>query len=83
MTTLTASAGAQQLRQYVERIERLNQEKASLTTDINDIYKEAAATGFDKKALREVIKLRAMDTDQRTEQDMLIESYRTALGLLS
>ncbi len=76
-----ANSGAEQLRQYVERIERLEEEKRALMSDIRDVYSEAKATGFDPKTMRQIIKIRAMDTDARAEQESLLETYRNALGL--
>ena len=81
--SLTGQTGADQLRQYIERIERLEEEKRALMTDIRDIYAEAKATGFEPKVMRQIIKIRAMDSDLLAEQDMLLSTYRDALGLPS
>jgi uncharacterized protein (UPF0335 family) len=72
-----------QIKTYVERIERLENEKSYLATDIRDIYKEAKASGLDAKALRTVIRLRKMDADERIEQQHQIDLYMHALGMLS
>lgn len=77
----TPTQGSDQLRQYIERIERLEEEKRALMADIRDVYSEAKHSGFDPKAMRQVIKLRAMDSDLRAEQDALLATYREALGL--
>ena len=69
------------MRQYIERIERLEEEKRALMADIRDIYSEAKATGFEPKTLRQIIKIRAMDKDLLAEQDMLLVTYRDALGM--
>ena len=69
------------LRLLIERIERLNEEKAGIADDIKDVFMEAKAVGYDPKIMREIIKLRAMKPDDRNERDMLIETYRNALGL--
>lgn len=66
---------------YVERIERLQEELKELQGDVKDVFDEAKNSGFDKKALREVIKLRKLDVSVREEQDFLIDSYRKAVGL--
>lgn len=66
---------ADQLRNYVERIERLNEEKANLQTDIKEVFGEAKALGFDVKILREVIKRRKMEEHARKEHDELLELY--------
>lgn len=78
---LTPSAGAQQLVQYLERIERLEEEKKALMADIKDVYDEAKATGFDTKIMRQLIKLRNMDKNLLAEQDDLLTTYREAVGL--
>ena len=79
--SLTGQTGADQLRQYIERIERLEEEKRALMSDIRDIYAEAKATGFEPKVMRQIVKIRAMDKDLLAEQDMLLSTYRDALGL--
>lgn len=71
-----------QLRAYIERIERLEKEKKSIAEDIKDVYGEAKGTGFDTKSLREVIKIRKQDADQRAEQIAITETYLHALGML-
>ena len=76
-----SGAGAEQLTQFTERIERLEEEKRALMADIKDVYAEAKATGFDPKIMRQVVKLRAMDRDLLSEQDALLDAYRDALGL--
>lgn len=79
--SVTGQTGADQLRQYIERIERLEEEKRALMADIKDIYSEAKATGFEPKVMRQIVKIRAMDKDLLAEQDMLLSTYRDALGL--
>ena len=79
--SITGQTGADQLRQYIERIERLEEEKRALMADIRDIYAEAKATGFEPKTMRQIIKIRAMDKDLLAEQDMLLVTYRDALGM--
>ena len=74
-------AGAEQLTQFIERIERLEEEKRALMADIKDVYAEAKATGFEPKIMRQVVRLRAMDRDLLSEQDALLDTYRDALGL--
>ena len=70
-----------QLRSYIERIERLEEEKANLGADIRDVFAEAKGNGFDTKTMRQVLKLRHMEKHQRDELDTLVETYRNALGL--
>ena len=76
-----SGAGAEQLTQFIERIERLDEEKRALMADINDVYAEAKATGFEPKIMRQVVRLRSMDRDLLSEQDTLLDTYRDALGL--
>ena len=78
---LGSGAGAEQLTQLIERVERLEEEKRALMADIKDVYAEAKATGFEPKIMRQVIRLRAMDRDLLSEQDVLLDTYRDALGL--
>ena len=65
------------LKAFVERIERLEEEKKALADDIRDVYGEAKATGFDVKALRTIIKMRKEDTDERKEHEAILETYCT------
>ena len=74
-------AGAEQLSQFIERIERLEEEKRALTADIKDVYSEAKSTGFEPKIMRQIVRMRAMDRDLLSEQDALLDTYRDALGL--
>ena len=76
-----SGAGAEKLIQLIERVERLEEEKRALLADIKDVYAEAKATGFETKIMRQVIKLRTMDSDLLSEQDALLDTYRDALGL--
>ena len=75
-------AGAEQLQQFIERIERLEEEKRALMADIKDVYAEAKATGFEPKIMRQIVRLRGMDRELLNEQDELLTNYRTALGLV-
>lgn len=72
---------ADRLRSLIERIERLEEEKAGIASDIRDIYAEAKGAGFDVKIMRAIIKLRKMNSADRDEQDNLIEIYRNALDV--
>jgi len=69
------------LTSLIERIERLEEEKKGIQSDIRDIYAEAKSVGFDTKIMREIIKLRKMNAADRDEQDYILEAYRRALGL--
>ena len=80
--TPSANTSVNQLSQYIERIERLEEEKRALMADIRDIYSEARATGFEPKIMRQIIKMRGLDKEVLAEQDILLSSYRTAVGLI-
>ncbi|MEQ1718846.1 MAG: DUF2312 domain-containing protein [Hyphomicrobium sp.] len=81
MTTLQATA-QKQLRQLIEQIERLEEEKKQLASDIRDKFLEAKGVGFDVKALRQVIRLRKKSQDERREEESILEVYMHALGML-
>ncbi len=70
------------LKAFVERIERLEEEKKALSDDIRDVYAEAKGNGFDVKALRQVVRLRKQDKDERAEQEAILDTYLQALGML-
>ncbi len=72
---------AERLRALVERIERLEEEKAALSADIREVYGEAKAGGFDVKTLRQIVRLRKLDHADRQEQEALLDLYKRALGL--
>jgi len=71
----------ERLRSFIERIERLEEEKKDLLTNIREVYAEAKGTGFDPKVMRQVVKLRKMDASDRQEQDYLLDTYLHALGM--
>ena len=81
MTTLQVSA-QKQLRQLVEQIERLEEEKKALAGDIRDKYLEAKGVGFDVKIMRQIVKIRKMDQDELDEQETLLDVYKRALGMI-
>lgn len=70
-----------QLRLFIERIERLEEEKKGISDDVRDVYSELKGQGYDTKVVRAVIKLRRMEKNDRDEMDALLETYRDALGL--
>ena len=72
-----------QLKAIIERIERLEEEKKTISDDIRDVYAEAKATGFDVKALRTIVRMRKQDTDERKEHEAILETYMHALGMLN
>lgn len=72
---------ADQLRLFIERIERLEEEKKGIADDIRDVYAEAKATGYDVKTMRAIVRLRRMEKNDRQEAEALLETYKAALGL--
>ena len=76
------NVAADQLRLFIERIERLEEEKKGIADDIRDVYAEAKGQGYDSKTMRVIVRLRRMEKDARDEADALLETYRTALGLV-
>ncbi|KQN25350.1 hypothetical protein ASE86_03660 [Sphingomonas sp. Leaf33] len=79
---MTDNVSAEQLRLFIERIERLEEEKRGIADDIKDVYGEAKSTGFDSKTMRKIVGLRKMEKHHRDEADALLETYRNALGLV-
>ena len=75
------NVAADQLRLFIERIERLEEEKKGIADDVKDVYAEAKATGYDTKTMRSIVRLRRMEKHARDEMDALLETYRNALGL--
>ena len=75
------TVAADQLRLFIERIERLEEEKKAMADDVRDVYAEAKANGYDSKTMRKIVALRKLETHARQEADALMDTYRTALGL--
>ena len=71
----------ERLKSFIERIERLEEEKKALADDIRDVYAEAKANGFEVKVMRQIVKIRKMDKDDLDEQEALLETYMRALGM--
>ncbi len=69
------------LRSFIERIERLEEEKAALAADIREVYSEAKGTGFDTKIMRQVLRIRKLDSADRQEQEAILDLYLSALGM--
>lgn len=72
----------QELKAFVERVERLEEERKAISEDIKDVYGEAKAHGFDTKAMRTIVRLRKLDQDERKEAESILETYMLALGML-
>lgn len=78
----SGEVNAGRLLAFIERVERLEEEKATFTTDIKEVYGEAKSTGFDVKIMRKIVALRKMDLDERIEQEQILDLYLAALGML-
>ena len=72
---------ADMLRLFIERIERLEEEKKGISDDIKDVYSEVKSQGYDTKIVKQIVRLRKMEKDARDEADALLETYRVALGI--
>ena len=84
MATVNPDSVAQdQLKAFIERIERLEEEKAAIAGDIKEVYAEAKGNGFDTKVLRKIVSIRKQDHNERMEQEALLELYLSALGMQS
>jgi uncharacterized protein (UPF0335 family) len=79
--TEVGGIAAEQLVSYIERIERLDEEKAALAADIRDVFAEAKGNGFDVKTMRQILRLRKLDKDDLQEQEHLLDLYKRAIGL--
>jgi uncharacterized protein (UPF0335 family) len=80
-TTTVGGIAGESLKQYIERIERLEEEKKTIAEDVREVFAEAKGNGFDAKIMRKVISLRKMDASERDEQETLIDLYKAALGM--
>ena len=73
---------ADRLKSFIERIERLEEEKAALAGDIREVYSEAKSTGFETKIMRQVVRLRKLEPQDREEQEQLLDLYKRAIGMV-
>ena len=73
---------ADRLKSFIERIERLEEEKASIAGDIKEVYSEAKSSGFETKIMRQIVRLRKMDAQERSEQEQLLDVYKQAVGMM-
>ena len=76
-----AQASDDRLRLLIERVERLEEEKKGIADDIKDVYSEAKAVGYDAKIMRQIVRLRKMKPDDRREAEMMLDTYKNALGI--
>jgi uncharacterized protein (UPF0335 family) len=83
ITTETAqTVAAGQLRAFIERVERLEEEKKTIADDIKEVYAEMKGTGFDTKAVRTIVRLRKKDQEERQEEEAILDLYKAALGMV-
>ena len=78
----TGGIGGERLRSFIERVERLEEEKAALMEDIKEVYAEAKGVGFDVKTMRRIVALRKLDIEKRREADELLDLYKSAIGMM-
>lgn len=78
---MSENFAADELRLLIGRIERLEEEKQGITDDVNDVYAEAKARGYDAKIMRQIVKLRKMEAHDRAEMEAILDTYKAALGL--
>jgi uncharacterized protein (UPF0335 family) len=78
---MTNSVAGEELKAFIERIERLEEEKAALAGDLRDVYSEAKSNGFDTKIMRKIVSLRRKDHAERQEEEAIMELYLAALGM--
>jgi uncharacterized protein (UPF0335 family) len=82
MSDEVGGVASNQLRAFIERIERLEEEKKTIADDIKDVYGEAKSMGYDTKVLRKVVSIRKLDQNERMEQEAVLDTYLAALGML-
>ncbi|MBL8673935.1 MAG: DUF2312 domain-containing protein [Rhodospirillales bacterium] len=80
--TKPATIAADRLKSFVERIEKLEEEKKAIGGDVRDVYSEAKGAGFDVKTMRQVVRLRKLDSAERDEQETMLDLYKQALGMV-
>ncbi len=80
-TNTSGEVSSERLRSFILRIEKLEENKASVLEDIKDVYSEAKSTGFDAKIVRKVVSLRKMEVEKRREEEELLDLYKSALGM--
>lgn len=81
-TPVSETPTGQRLRSFIERVERLEEDKKAIAEDIKEVYAEAKSQGFDVKTMRKIVSLRKKDPDDRAEEDALLDTYMSALGML-
>jgi len=81
MPDASGGISSARLKSFIERIEKLEEDKASVSEDLKEVYAEAKGTGFDTKIIRTIVRIRKIDIEKRREQDELLELYKAALGM--
>jgi uncharacterized protein (UPF0335 family) len=81
MPDASGQVSAARLKAFIERIEKLEEDKAAVSEDLKEVYAEAKGTGYDTKTMRKIVSLRKMDVEKRREADELLELYKSALGM--
>jgi uncharacterized protein (UPF0335 family) len=81
MSETEATTTDQQLRLFIERVERLEEEKKGIADDIRDVYAEAKSMGYDAKIMRQIVRLRKLSANDRAEMEALLDTYKAALGI--
>ncbi|MDG2269674.1 MAG: DUF2312 domain-containing protein [Alphaproteobacteria bacterium] len=77
----TGEIGAERLRSFIERVERLEEDRSNLNADIREVYSEAKSAGYDARTMRQIVRLRKLEPNERQEQEHLLEVYRNAVGI--
>ncbi|PIR39531.1 MAG: hypothetical protein COV35_03195 [Alphaproteobacteria bacterium CG11_big_fil_rev_8_21_14_0_20_39_49] len=82
MSSFYGGLSAEHLRQFVERLERLEEEKKNIAEDLKEVFAEAKSAGFDVKIIRQILKIRKIEANELEEQEYLLDTYKRALGML-
>lgn len=81
MPDASGGISSARLKSFIERIEKLEEDKAAIGEDLKEVYAEAKGTGFDTKIIRQIVRIRKIDVEKRREQDELLDLYKSALGM--
>ncbi|MSO71649.1 MAG: DUF2312 domain-containing protein [Alphaproteobacteria bacterium] len=81
MPDASGGIAADRLKSFIERVERLDEDRSGISADIREVYSEAKSAGFDVKVMRQLVRIRKLDPAERREQEMLLDTYRVALGM--
>jgi uncharacterized protein (UPF0335 family) len=82
MSSFYGGLSAEHLQQFVERLERLEEEKKNIAEDLKEVFAEAKGAGFDVKTIRQILKIRKIEANELEEQEYLLDTYKRALGML-